>query len=98
MPIILPPGDPEAATPLLASIKTTQFMLGGIGRTKLYADILPKLETVEVGSRTLVVIASIQRYVAANAKPPRNAEKFVKPRRAYNRKPKSTAPAAEVGA
>jgi hypothetical protein len=52
--------------PGLASIKASCEYLGNISRAKFYADVLPLLETVKLGSRNFVVIASLDRLIAAN--------------------------------
>jgi hypothetical protein len=40
--------------------------MGGVSRAKFYADILPKLETVKLGRRNLVVVASMDRLIEAS--------------------------------
>jgi hypothetical protein len=40
--------------------------MGGVSRAKFYADILPLLETVKLGSRNFVVVASMDRLIEAN--------------------------------
>jgi hypothetical protein len=57
-------------TPALASIEASCDYLGGISRAKFYADILPLLETVRLGSRNLVVVASMDRLIASRSKKP----------------------------
>jgi hypothetical protein len=52
--------------PALASIKAACEYLGGVSRAKFYADILPLLETVKLGSRNFVVVASMDRLIEAN--------------------------------
>jgi hypothetical protein len=52
--------------PALASIKASCEYLGNISRAKFYADVLPLLETVKLGSRNFVVVASLDRLIAAN--------------------------------
>jgi hypothetical protein len=49
--------------PALASIKASCDYMGGISRAKFYADILPLLETVKLGSRNFVVVASMDRLI-----------------------------------
>jgi hypothetical protein len=50
--------------PALLSIPTTCKYLGGISRSKCYADILPLVETVNIGTRRFVVLASLDRLIA----------------------------------
>ena len=50
----------------LASIKASCQYMGGVSRAKFYADILPLLETVKLGSRNFVVVASMDRLIEAN--------------------------------
>jgi hypothetical protein len=52
--------------PALASIKASCEYMGGVSRAKFYADILPLLETVKLGSRNFVVVASMDRLIEAN--------------------------------
>jgi len=54
--------------PALADIPGACAYLGNISRAKLYADILPALDIVRFGARTLVTIASLDRLIAANRK------------------------------
>jgi hypothetical protein len=54
--------------PTLASIKNACEYMGGISRAKFYADILPLLETVKLGSRNFVVVSSMDRFLEANRK------------------------------
>lgn len=51
--------------PALASIKASCEYMGGVSRAKFYADILPLLETVNLGSRKFVVVASMDRLIEA---------------------------------
>jgi len=53
----------ESLKPALASIKASCDYMGGISRAKFYADILPLLETVKLGSRNFVVVASMDRLI-----------------------------------
>jgi hypothetical protein len=53
----------ESLRPALASIKTSCSYMGGVSRAKFYADILPLLETVKLGSRNFVVVASMDRLI-----------------------------------
>jgi hypothetical protein len=38
--------------------------MGDVSRAKFYADVLPQLETIHIGTRHLVVVASIDRLIA----------------------------------
>jgi hypothetical protein len=49
--------------PALASIKASCEYMGGVSRAKFYADILPLLQTVKLGSRNFVVVASMDRLI-----------------------------------
>jgi hypothetical protein len=49
--------------PALASIRAACEYMGGVSRAKFYADILPLLETVKLGSRNFVVVASMDRLI-----------------------------------
>jgi hypothetical protein len=51
--------------PALASIKASCNYMGGVSRAKFYADLLPLLETVKLGGRNFVVIASMDRLIEA---------------------------------
>ena len=60
------PYEPVALLkPALASIKAACDYMGGVSRAKFYADLLPLLETVKFGTRNLVVVASMDRLIAA---------------------------------
>ena len=52
--------------PALASIKTSCAYMGGVSRSKFYADLLPQLETVKLGGRNFVVVASMDRLIEAS--------------------------------
>ena len=52
------------AKPALSSIPDACKYMGGISRAKFYADLLPHLETVHIGSRHFVVIKSMDRLIA----------------------------------
>jgi hypothetical protein len=62
-----PEGAPAAFVgplkPALASIKASCEYMGGVSRSKFYADLLPRLETVKLGSRTFITIASLDRLI-----------------------------------
>jgi hypothetical protein len=51
--------------PALASIEVSCGYMGGVSRAKFYADILPLLETVKLGTRTFVVVESMDRLIEA---------------------------------
>src|SRR5262245_47604378 len=50
--------------PALASIPDACKYMGDVSRAKCYADVLPQLETIHIGTRHLVVVASIDRLIA----------------------------------
>lgn len=50
--------------PALISIPDACRYLGGVSRAKLYADLLPQLETVHIGKRHFVLVASLDRLIA----------------------------------
>jgi hypothetical protein len=52
--------------PALASIKASCDYMGGVSRAKFYADVLPLLETVKLGSRNFVVVTSMDRLIEAS--------------------------------
>jgi hypothetical protein len=52
--------------PALASIPDACRYLGDPSRAKFYADILPKLDVVKLGARTMVTIESLDQLIAAN--------------------------------
>jgi hypothetical protein len=54
----------DGLKPALASIQTACKYMGDVSRAKFYSDILPHLETVHVGARHLVVVASMDRLIA----------------------------------
>ena len=51
--------------PALASIPNARAYMGDLSRAKFYADILPQLETVHLGRRHFVVVASMDRLIAS---------------------------------
>jgi hypothetical protein len=55
--------------PALTDIAGACAYFGNISRAKFYADILPRLDIVKFGTRTLVTIESLDRLIAANRKP-----------------------------
>jgi len=60
--------NPATPKPGLMSIPDSCRYLGDISRAKFYADILPKLDTVRVGSRNLVVVSSLDRYICEHTR------------------------------
>jgi hypothetical protein len=52
--------------PALASIDAARRYLGNISRSGFYASILPHLESVRLGTRHFVTIASLDDYIAAH--------------------------------
>jgi hypothetical protein len=50
--------------PALASIPDACKYLGDVSRSKFYLDVLPLMETVHIGTRHFVVVASIDRLIA----------------------------------
>ena len=53
----------EPLKPALASIPEACKYLGNVSRAKFYADILPLLETVHIGTRHFVVVSSMDRLI-----------------------------------
>ncbi len=62
-------GEVSSLRPALASIKSARQYLGDIGPSKFYADILPTLDIVKLGSRTFVTVASLDRLVERHRLP-----------------------------
>ena len=56
--------DVTGLSPAIISIPAACAYMGNISRAKLYADILPRLETIKIGTRRLVVVASIDKLIA----------------------------------
>ena len=50
--------------PAIVSIPDACKYMGGVSRAKFYLDVLPSLETVYLGARHFVVVASIDRLIA----------------------------------
>jgi len=50
--------------PALTSIRDACAYLGSVSRAKFYSDLLPLLETVHIGTRHFVVVASMDRLIA----------------------------------
>jgi hypothetical protein len=53
--------------PALASIPDACQYMGRISRSKFYEEVLPNLESFYIGARHLVVVASMDRLIAARA-------------------------------
>jgi hypothetical protein len=53
----------DALRPALASIPEACRYMGDVSRAKFYSHVLPLLETVHIGSRHLVVVASMDRLI-----------------------------------
>jgi hypothetical protein len=74
----------DTLRPALASIPEACRYMGDVSRAKFYAHLLPLLETVHVGSRHLVVVASMDRLIdrlrEASAEN-QNAQLAIKPSR-----------------
>ena len=64
-----PAAPPGPLKPALASILDACTYMGGVSRAKFYADILPKLETVKLGRRNFVVVASMDRLIETSRRP-----------------------------
>jgi hypothetical protein len=54
----------DGLKPALMAIQTACKYMGGVSRAKLYADLLPHLDTVHIGSRHFVVVKSMDRLIA----------------------------------
>jgi hypothetical protein len=54
----------DALKPALASIPDACKYMGEVSRAKFYSDVLPLLETVHIGTRHFVVVASMDRLIA----------------------------------
>jgi hypothetical protein len=52
-----------AMKPALASIPDACKYMGDVSRAKFYSDVLPLLETVHIGARHFVVVASLDRLI-----------------------------------
>jgi hypothetical protein len=53
----------EPLKPALASIPDACKYMGNVSRAKFYSDVLPLLETLHIGSRHFVVVASMDRLI-----------------------------------
>lgn len=51
--------------PKLVSIEAGRQYMGGISRAKFYEDVLPVVDIVKIGSRTFIVIESMDRLIEA---------------------------------
>jgi hypothetical protein len=58
-----------ALRPALADIPGAIDYLGGLSRSKFYADLLPKLDIVKLGARTMITVESLDRLIAEHRKP-----------------------------
>jgi hypothetical protein len=58
----------DSFRPALTDIPGACAYLGNIGRSKFYSDLLPQLDIVKFGARTLVTVESLDRLIAANRK------------------------------
>jgi hypothetical protein len=58
------PNDGAPLKPALASIPAACKYMGDVSRAKFYSDILPKLETVHVGTRHLVLVSSMDALIS----------------------------------
>jgi hypothetical protein len=56
-------GHADRLKPALVPIQVACNYMGGISRAKFYADLLPLLDTVHIGSRHLVVVKSMDRVI-----------------------------------
>lgn len=64
-----PPVSLAELRPALADIPTAIEYLGGIGRSKFYADLLPRLDVVRIDRRIFVTVASLDRLIAERRQP-----------------------------
>ena len=55
----------EPLKPALASIRDSCKYMGNVSRAKFYSDILPLLETIHIGTRHFVVVASMDSLIAS---------------------------------
>jgi hypothetical protein len=53
----------DTLRPALASIPEACRYMGDVSRAKFYSHVLPLLQTVHIGSRHLVVVASMDRLI-----------------------------------
>jgi hypothetical protein len=63
--------------PALCSIQDAMRYLGGISRTQLYVSYLPRLETVKLGNRRMVTVASLDKLIADHMQEQRETEAAV---------------------
>jgi hypothetical protein len=83
-------GEGHSLKPVLASIPAACKYMGNVSRAKFYADILPLLETVHLGSRHFVVVASIDRLIAKLKDAPASKGVVSEPRCAASPKSRAT--------
>ena len=53
----------QSLKPALTSIPDACKYMGDLSRAKFYADVLPQLETIHIGTRHFVLVASIDRLI-----------------------------------
>jgi hypothetical protein len=58
-------GETQPLKPVLASIPNALKYMGDVSRAKFYSDILPLLQTVHIGTRHFVVVASMDRLISS---------------------------------
>ena len=51
----------------LVNINDAIIYLGGISRSNFYATILPELDVIKVGNRTMITADSLDEYIAKRA-------------------------------
>lgn len=58
--------DAAPPIPLLHDEESARYMLGNVGRSKLFEEIQAgRLRAVKIGRRTFIAQAELERYVAA---------------------------------
>jgi hypothetical protein len=61
-----PEDSTVALKPFAVSIKTALELLGGKSRSQFYVDVgAGKLDVIKDGNKTLVILESIERYIAS---------------------------------
>lgn len=50
-------------SPALMSILSARAYLGGLKQAAFYARVLPHVEVVKLGRRTMVTVASLDRFI-----------------------------------
>ena len=63
----IPPPNNIELKPALASINEARRYMGGPSRAKFYADILPLLESIYFGKRHFILVASMDKEIAARS-------------------------------